>query len=152
MIGEWIDKVTYPQLPALSDEELTSFLDQAQFARLATHNKDGSIHIAPIFFRYQAGQILMATQCPSRKVRNIQSNPNVSVLIDRTELPFKGALIYGTAELDYEDVVNKRIGIFERRLSTEEANTYANRLSAKWPCVIIRITPTSVVSFDYSKG
>jgi nitroimidazol reductase NimA-like FMN-containing flavoprotein (pyridoxamine 5'-phosphate oxidase superfamily) len=82
MIGEWIDKVTYPQLPALSDEELTSFLDQAQFARLATHNDHGSIHIAPIFFRYQAGQILMATQCPSRKVRNIQNNPNVSVLID----------------------------------------------------------------------
>jgi nitroimidazol reductase NimA-like FMN-containing flavoprotein (pyridoxamine 5'-phosphate oxidase superfamily) len=152
MIGDWIDKVTYPQLPALNDEELSSFLNQVQFARLATHNQDGSIHIAPIFFKYQDGQIFMATQCPSRKVRNIENNPNVSVLIDRTELPFKGALVYGTAELDYEDVVKKRIEIFERRLSNEEATTYANRLAARWPCVIIRITPTHIVSFDYAKG
>jgi hypothetical protein len=108
--------------------------------------------MTPIFFKYQNGQILMASQCPSRKVRNIKRNPNVTILIDKTEVPFKGALIYGKAELDYEDVVNKRISIFERRLSTDEANTYARRLAAKWQCVIIRVTPIHIASFDYSKG
>ena len=96
--------------------------------------------------------IWMATQEPSRKVRNIKRNPNVSILIDTTEVPFKGALIYGTAELDYEDVVSKRITIFEKRLCREDAETYANRLSGKWRCVILRITPKRVVSFDYSKA
>lgn len=152
MIGDWIDKVEYPQLPALSEEELTAFLDKAQFARLATINEDGTIHLAPIFFNYENGQILMATQAPSRKVRNIKRNPHVSVLIDTTEVPFKGALIYGTAELDYEDVIAKRIRIFEKRLSRQDAETYARRLSGKWQCVIIRITPTRIASFDYSKG
>ncbi|HSF83468.1 MAG TPA: pyridoxamine 5'-phosphate oxidase family protein [Anaerolineales bacterium] len=152
MIGDWIDKVEYPQLPSLSDEELTTFLEQAQFARLGTLNEDGSIHIAPIFFKYVDGQILMATQEPSRKIRNIKGNKNVSVLIDKTEVPFKGALIYGTAELDYEDVIQKRIAIFEKRLSPDEAETYARRLSAKWTCVIVRITPVRVASFDYSKA
>jgi len=94
----------------------------------------------------------MATQDPSRKIRNIKRNKNVTVLIDKTELPFKGALIYGTAELDYEDVIPKRIAIFERRLSREEAETYAWRLSSKWQCVIVRITPVHVASFDYSKA
>ena len=98
MIGDWIDKVEYPQLPAMSDEELVSFLEQAQFARLGTINEDGTIHIAPIFFKYSDGQILMATQVPSRKIRNIKRNNKVSVLIDTTEVPFQGALIYGTAE------------------------------------------------------
>jgi general stress protein 26 len=120
MIGDWIDKVEYPQLPAMSDEELASFLKQAQFARLATLNEDGSIHIAPIFFKHVDGQILMATQEPSRKVRNIKRNNNVSVLIDTTDVPFKGALIYGTAELDYDDVIPKRIAIFEKRLCRQE--------------------------------
>jgi len=152
MIGDWIDKVEYPQLPALTEDELRSFLDQAMFARLGTINEDGSIHIAPIFFKYTDGQILMATQEPSRKVRNIKRNRNVSVLIDKTEVPFKGALIYGVAELDYEDVIAKRITIFERRLSREDAETYAKRLSSKWKCVIIRITPTHITSFDYSKA
>jgi len=123
-----------------------------QFARLGTINEDSTIHIAPIFFKYQDGQIIMASQCPSKKVRNIKRNNNVTVLIDKTEVPFKGALIYGTAELDYKDVVRKRIEIFRRRLSAEEAETYARRLSSKWQCVLIRITPVRTASFDYSKG
>lgn len=152
MIGDWIDKVEYPQLPSLSAEELIAFFEKALFARLGTINEDGTIHIAPIFFRYDEGQILMATQEPSRKVRNIKRNKNVTVLIDTTEVPFKGALIYGTAELDYEDVISKRMAIFQRRLSREEAEIYARRLSGKWRCVIIRITPVRIASFDYSKA
>lgn len=152
MIGDWIDKVEYPQLPCLTEDELLSFYEQAQFARLGTINADDTIHITPIFFKYKDGQIIMASQCPSRKVRNIKRNKNVSVLIDKTDVPFKAVLIYGTAELDYEDVVKKRIEIFKRRLSSEEAEIYASRLAGKWPCVIIRITPVRTVSFDYSKG
>ena len=152
MIGDWIDKVEYPQLPAMTDAELVAFFDKAQFARLGTINEDGTIHIAPIFFKYVDGQILMATQDPSRKVRNIKRDNRVSVLIDTTDVPFKGALVYGTAELDYEDVVRKRMAIFQRRLSREDAETYAKRLSGKWKCVILRITPVRIASFDYSKG
>ncbi|NIS80857.1 MAG: hypothetical protein GTO14_11755 [Anaerolineales bacterium] len=152
MIGDWIEKVEYPQLPSMTEEELVTFFDQAQFSRLATLNEDGTIHIAPIFFKYEDGQLLMATQDPSRKVRNIKRNKNVTVLIDTTDVPFKDALVYGTAELDYEDVITKRVVIFERRLSQEESETYARRLSDKWKCVIIRITPTRIASFDYSKA
>jgi len=152
MIGDWIDKVEYPQLPAMTEEELVSFFDKALFARLATINEDGTVHITPIFFKYENGQILMASQDPSRKIRNIKRNKNVTVLIDTTDVPFKGALIYGTAELDYEDVVHKRMAIFERRLSPEDAETYAMRLAGKWKCVIIRITPLHIASFDYSKA
>ena len=152
MIGDWIEKVAYPQLPSMTDEELVSFFAEAHFARLATINEDRTVHIAPIFFKYVDGKILMATQDPSRKIRNIKRNKNVTVLIDTTEVPFKGALVYGTAELDYEDVISKRIAIFEKRLSREDAETYAKRLSGKWKCVIVRITPTHIASFDYSKA
>ena len=152
MIGDWIDKVEYPQLPSMTNEELASFFERAIFARLGTFNEDGTIHIAPVFFKYQDGQILIATQNPSRKVRNIKRNNNVSVLIDTTDVPFLGALVYGKAELDYEDVIPKRVAIFERRLSREEGETYAQRLSDKWKCVIVRITPDRIASFDYSKA
>jgi predicted pyridoxine 5'-phosphate oxidase superfamily flavin-nucleotide-binding protein len=152
MIGDWIDTVEYPQMHAMTNEELASFFEEAQFARLGTINEDGTVHLAPIFFRYDDGQIIMATQDPSRKVRNIKRDNRVTVLIDTTDVPFKGALIYGAAELDYEDVISKRIPIFEKRLSREDAETYAKRLSGKWQCVILRITPTSITSFDYSKA
>lgn len=152
MIGDWVDKVSYPQMPALTRDELISFFEQEKFARLGTLNEDGSIHIAPIFFKVEDGKFMLASQCPSRKVRNIQRNPHVTLLIDNTHVPFKGALIYGKAELDYEHVIDKRIRIFQRRLSPEDARIYATRLSARWQCVIIQVTPTRIVSFDYSKG
>ena len=152
MIGDWIEKVEYPQLPSMTDEELATFFERALFARLGTINEDGTIHIAPVFFKYKDGQFLIATQDPSRKIRNIKRNPNVTILIDTTDVPFKGALVYGVAELDYEDIIPKRVAIFERRLSREESETYARRLSGKWKCVIVRITPVHIASFDYSKA
>jgi len=152
LIGDWVDKVDYPQLPPMTEEELVDFFDSTTFARLGTLNEDGSIHIAPVFFKYEDGEFLMATQDPSRKIRNIKRNNQVSILIDTTEVPFLGALIYGTARLDYEDVISKRVKIFERRLSSQEGETYARRIADKWACVIVHVKPQRIVSFDYSKG
>jgi nitroimidazol reductase NimA-like FMN-containing flavoprotein (pyridoxamine 5'-phosphate oxidase superfamily) len=151
MVGEWIETVEYPQAPTMTDEDFISLCEEALFARLGTTNEDGTIHIAPVFFKYQEGEIWIATQDPSRKIRNIKRNNNVSVLIDISDVPFRGALIYGTAELDYEDIITKRITIFERTRSRQEAEEYARKLSAKWKCVIVRVTPKRIASFDYSK-
>jgi len=151
MVGEWIKKTNYPQAPSMTSEEVVSLCEEALFARLGTFNQDGSIHIAPVFFKYLDDQILIATQEPSRKIRNIKRHNNVTILIDISEVPFRGALIYGTAELDYEDVLSKRIAIFERTRSRQEAEEYARKLIDKWNSVIIRVTPVNVASFDYSK-
>jgi hypothetical protein len=154
MAGEWIDKVAYPQAPTMTEEEIVSLFEEAIFARLATINEDGTIHIAPVYFKYEDCQILIGTQGPSRKIRNIKRNNSVSVLIDITDVPFRGALVYGTAELDYEDIIPKRIAIFQRRPwepSREDAEDYARKLTNKWKGVIVRITPKRVVTFDYSK-
>ena len=140
MIGDWIDKVDYPQLPAMTDKELESFLEEAQFSRLGTLNEDGSIHIAPIFFKYEDGQILMATQDPSRKIRNIKRNPNVTVLIDTTEVPFQGALIYGRAELDYEDVYGLTKEVKEKLTRVKPLSLgQASRISGVTPAALMAL-------------
>jgi PPOX class probable F420-dependent enzyme len=136
----------------MTDEEVVSFFEQALFARLGTINEDGTVHMAPVFFKHEDGQILIATQDPSRKIRNIKRNNRVTVLIDTTDVPFRGALVYGTAELDYEDIIPKRVAVFERTRSREEGEEYARKLSDKWKCVIVRITPDRIASFDYSKA
>lgn len=151
MVGEWIEHVEYPQAPTMTNDEVLSLFEEALFARLGTINEDGTVHISPVFFKHQDGEIRIATQDPSRKIRNIKRNNNVSVLIDISDVPFRAALVYGTAELDYEDVITKRITIFERTRSREEAEDYARKLSNKWECVIVRVKLKRIVSFDYSK-
>ena len=141
----------YPQKPPLSDDELQTFLQDAPIARLGSINPDGTIHIAALWFAYQDGDIVFGTQDITNKVRNIKDNPNVTVLIDVVGPPLKGVLIYGRAELDYEDVVAKRIAIFEKYMPSENARGLATTLADSWPPVVIRVKPRRVTSWDYAK-
>lgn len=141
----------YPQVPGLSEKELDSFLAQPLIARLSTHNADGTIHSLPIWYEYRENQVLLSTQTITQKVKNIQRNPQVTVLVDTNTMPYKGVMIYGVAELDYEDAVTKRVSIFQRYIGAQ-GETYARKLAEKWEPVIIRVLPTRILSFDYTKG
>ena len=141
----------YPQKPPFTPDELEAFLNQAPLARLSSLNPDGTIHIASVYFKYDNGDILIGTQEVSRKIRNIKHNPNVTLLIDNQQAPFRGVLIYGVAALEYEDVIAKRASIFLRYMPAEDAQNSAMTLVHQFPSVVIRITPHKVISYDYTK-
>ena len=142
---------TYPQKPPLGEAELEPFLREAPIARLATMNPDGTIHIAALWFGYDGGELLFGTQDVTNKVRNIQGNPAVTVLIDVEEPDLKGVLVYGHAQLDDEDVIAKRVTLFETYMSSEDALQLAAGLAGNFTPVIIRVKPDRVTSWDYSK-
>ena len=104
----------YPQMPPLTQDEIATFLSQPLIARLGTINEDGTIHIAPVIFKYEKGEFIIGTQNANRRIRNIKRSPKVTLLIDDPTPPFKAVLVYGKAELDYDDVIQKRIAIFEK--------------------------------------
>jgi PPOX class probable F420-dependent enzyme len=141
----------YPQMPPFTPEELQDFLEDAPIARLATHNPDGTIHCVPVYFRYVDGEILLGTQAMTRKVRNIERDPGVTVLIDNQSPPWKGAMIYGTAVLDPVDLVSKRAAIFERYMDPGDARGFASMLADHYEPAVIRVTPSRILSWDYSK-
>jgi PPOX class probable F420-dependent enzyme len=141
----------YPQKPPLTDDELRTFLNEAPIAHLGSTNPDGTVHIVALWFNYDDGDIVFGTQDMTNKIRNIKRDPNVTVLIDVEGPPLKGVLIYGHAELDYEDVMAKRIAIFEKYMPSEEAQQWATRLASDFAPVIIRVKPKRVSSYDYAK-
>lgn len=142
---------TYPQKPPLSEEELRDFLDRAPIAHLGSLNPDGTVHIAALWFRYDNGDIVLGTQDMSNKIRNIRRNPAVTVLIDVEEPVLRGVLIYGHAQLDYVDVVAKRVAIFEKYMPHEDAQEFATLMADRFDPVIIRVTPDRLTSWDYAK-
>ncbi len=139
-------------MPPFTRDELAAFLNEAPVARLSSLNPDGTIHIAAVYFKYVNGEILIGTQEVTRKVRNVRQNSNVTLLIDNQAPPWKGVLIYGEAKLDYEDVIAKRISIFERYKSPEAAREQAMGLANNYTPVIIRVTPKRITSYDHSKS
>ena len=143
----------YPQAPPfLNDQELEQFLARPLLARFGTHNEDGTIHIAPLYYLYDQGVFWFGTQEVSRKIRNIRRDERVTVMIDSPEPVLQSVLIYGTAQLDYDDLVTKRVRIVERYFdSPENASSFVERLTKAWKTVIIRVQPTQMVSIDYSQ-
>ena len=141
----------YPQSPAMSTGEVATFLQEMPIARLSTHNQDGTIHMAPVWFLCETGEIRIGTQAISRKARNIGGNNQVTVLIDTQEAPHKGVVVYGKAVLDYVQAAAKRVSVFAKYMSLERAEKMAHGLAEQFEPVIIRIQPEQIVSYDYSK-
>lgn len=141
----------YPQAPAMSLEEIERYLHEAKVARLCTHNEDGTIHVAPVWYAYDGDEILIGTQEISRKARNVARDSQVSVMIDKDTPPYKGVLIYGRATLDYEDAIAKRIPIFARNMPRERAESAAKRMAQQFKPVIIRVRLDRIVSYDYAQ-
>ena len=131
---------------------MDAFLARPLIAKLCTHNKDGAIHIAPIYFKYEDGTVLLGTQEMTQKVHNIRRDNHVTVLIDEDESPFQGVILYGTAELSYDNVIPTRAAIFAQYKSMDKAQAQAERLAGSWQPVIVRVTPQRTITYDYRKG
>ena len=139
------------QMPPLTEQEIDVLLHQSQVATLCTHNKDDSIHATPVWFKYDGGKILFGTQQDCRRVTNIKRNQNVTVVVDDRQVPYKGVVVYGRAELDYDNVIPKRVAIFEKYMPRENAEGLAKALAKLRRPVVIRVTPSKMVSYDYAK-
>jgi general stress protein 26 len=95
----------YPQAKPFVADERDAFLERPLIAKLCSHNPDGTIHVAPMWFKHQDGEGLLGMQEITHKVRNIQHNSQVTLLIDTTEPTLQGVIMVGEAEPDYDDVI-----------------------------------------------
>ena len=135
----------------LTTGEIESLLKEARTARFCSHNSDGTIHAAPVWFKYENGRIVILTPKHSCKAGNVRRDKNVSILID-LEKPTRGVLIYGKAELDDQfDLETTAISIAEKYMSKEKAKEQWRTVcppDASW--LKISVKPERTASFDYS--
>jgi len=141
----------YTQPPALTKDEIVSFLEKAKIARTCSINKDGTIHSVPVWFYYENGNIVIGTPKKSRRAGNIRRNNNVTVLIDDVGPPTRGVIFYGKASIDEGDMDQTAHKIFSRYMSEEEAKGYWNGLKELTEWVKVTVEPVHIASFDYGK-
>ena len=66
-------------------DEMRSFLDERRYAVLATHDPDGGVRLAPIWFLFEDDRFCFATSSGSAKVKNVGRNVLASVVVDARE-------------------------------------------------------------------
>ncbi len=135
----------------LTRQEAHEFLDsKPSWIMLTTIGHDGYPHTVPLGYFRLGDEILMGVRRETRKLRNIQANSKVSLLLEsgRTRKEIKGLMIQGTATLHtdpqetlhYAREAAKRRGVPESELPTE----------ARTDAVYIRVVPERLRSWDYS--
>ena len=135
----------------LSDEQIEAFVDSRPgWAILSTIDEDGLPHSVPLGYFRLGRDIIMGVRDRTRKVANVERNPNVSVLLEdgSSMADIRGVLFQGHARIVREHSEALQLaregararGVPEGELPTEP------RPGAAY----IRLTPVRIRSWDYS--
>jgi len=135
----------------LSDEQIEAYLDSRPgWAVLSTIDSDGFPHSVPLgYFRY-GRDIVMGVRDGTRKVANVESNPNVSVLLEdgSSMADIRGVMLQGRARIvrDHSEALElAREGARARGVPESDWPTEPRPGAA-----YIRMTPVRTRSWDYS--
>ena len=77
-------------------EEYAELLTGDAIAHVATTLPDGSPHQAPVWVDYDGEYVRFGGKAGTRKMKNLELNPNVSVSVTDPENPYRFLLVRGT--------------------------------------------------------
>lgn len=144
---------------AMSEKEIQDFLSSPRIARLATI-QNGKPHIVPVWYFYDGKNIIISTPKGTKKIKNLQSNPNVSIIIDIVDgkvedisyaTKAKAVIIEGIAELR-DDIDNSFVKkTYERYVGKNALNDPKVQFSVNLPRYMVVIKPTRILSWDFTR-
>jgi PPOX class probable F420-dependent enzyme len=144
----------------MSEKEIRKFLMQGTFTgKLATVKKDGSSHIAPIWFVLDGSNknrssdkrdddIIFTTSSTSVKAKNIERDNRVSICIDDQTPPFSFVIVYGNAKIHHyrrNDLFRFACKIARRYMGKDGAEKYGRRNSTEGE-VLVRIKAKRIIA------
>src|SRR3989304_10124187 len=134
----------------MSEAEREEFLKQPNVAVLATVGPAGA-HAVPIWYLYEHGVFLMSTGRGSQKHRDLERNPNVTLVIDRRTLPYYAVMARGMAEGGPQLSGEERLRMYVRYLGEEMGRAYVARGSGD-DSVSIRLRPRKFIEYHGRAG
>ncbi len=143
----------------MTEAERRDFVRAARTVILCSIAKDGAPHPMPMWFGVEDdGTIAMTTFSKSQKVRNLERDPRVSLLIEDGEdyAKLRGVVFYGKAQLsqDKKAVLDVLERVATRSGAAPAADPGALRAALEKTAakrVAIRVRPDRIVSWDHAK-
>jgi PPOX class probable F420-dependent enzyme len=132
-------------------QDQTSFLSEANVAVLASVDRRGRAHAAPVWYLYEDGAIIISTGRGSQKHRNIQANPEITLVVDRRSLPYFALMVQGAAEIGPPLSPDERLRMATRYLGDDLARRYLERTRGE-ESVTVRLRPRKIIEFNGRAG
>ena len=131
----------------MTRQEMESYLHETHIANLATLKRDGSPHLAPIWYEYDKEKLYIIAGNSSVKVRNINRDPRVVVSIAVPDEPYKYVLIEGNAEVTTGDLEMTTISMCIRYRGVDRGSRLARELLEDGDTVVIVVHPTRIITW-----
>ena len=132
-------------------QEQEAFLNESNVAVLATVDPRGRAHAAPIWYVYDNGVFIMSTGAGSQKHRNLEANPEVTLVVDRRTLPYYALMARGAVEIGPPLSPEDRLRIVRRYLNEEQTTRYMERMSGQ-DSISVRLKPRKLIEFTGRAG
>jgi PPOX class probable F420-dependent enzyme len=133
------------------DPAYQQFLQGRNIATIGTHNPDGTIHLAAVWYIYDSGHLYVATASRTRKAHNIAARPQASLMVDARKpgtergvtAACKAELISGATSQE----INRRI--HSRYLSAAAlSDPHVGPVFSSFDDVTLQLTPASWFTWD----
>lgn len=135
----------------MNQNNADDFLNEGHVAVLATVDRRGRAHAAPIWYEYDDGVFLMSTGRGSQKHRNVEENPEVTLVIDRRTLPYYAVMARGRVDIGPPLSSEDRLRIVRRYLNEEQTSRYMERMGGQ-DSVSLRLKPRKLIEFSGRAG
>ena len=153
------DMQKFMSAASMSEKEIQEFLSIPRLAKDG-NNSEWKPHLVPVWYFYDGTNIIVSSPKGTKKTKNLQRNPNVSIIIDivdgRVEdLSYankaKAVIIESIAEVR-DDIDRSFVRkTYERYVGKNALNNPQVQFSVSLPRYMVIIKPTKIMSWDFSK-
>ena len=133
----------------LRPEDLGDFLEQPKCATLATHFKDGTILMSPVWHEWQDGGFTVAVADEDIKTRHIRRDAQVSISVAEDSAPYRGIEVRGEASIERADAFETIRRIAGRYLGAKQGAAYVETFREA-ELVLIRVKPGVLRAWDFA--
>jgi PPOX class probable F420-dependent enzyme len=129
----------------LTPDQLDGLLDERRLATLATIRKDGTILLSPLWYSWEDGGFTLAVAAGDGKLKHIDREPRVSIVVAEDEFPYRGFEVRGVAR-----IVDVPYGPEIRRIATRYVGAAAaDYYDDERGGTVLRVEPGDARGWDF---
>src|SRR5437763_55564 len=104
----------------MTEDEITTFLEQSRTATLATNGPNGVPHLIAMWYGFVDGKIYFETKAKSQKVANLRRDPTIAAMVEAglSYDQLRGVSVEGAAtiidDVESEEYWAAAVSVFER--------------------------------------
>ncbi len=123
--------------------------DLLELPTLATHRKDGSILLSPVWHEWADGGFSISIWAQDIKAKNLARDPRATIIVAENELPYRGIEVSGKATVEALPDLMPLVRRLAQRYMGKEAGLAYTETFADDALELIRLTPGTVRAWDF---